>query len=205
MKTQIKTAALRAAINCVADKKDLRTYQRDILLDFRHGAVNRLRIVSTDGAILFAGQHALEYAEDEQTADFKLLLPIDAVKLALKGAGKREFITLESLPDGRYALGDTLFNTAPANQFPSYERVIPDHNAKLADAPLQFDADLLKRGQDALRAFYDNKEAFYLTHLDSLGSVMHAGSSEALIVIMPLRDSAFSHCNSDKYQGFYSV
>ena len=205
MKTTIKTTALRAATLCATDKKDHRTYLRDILLDFRHGVVNRVRIVATDGAILFAGQHALEYSEDAQTADFKLLLPIDAVKLALKGAGKNAYITLESLPDGRYALGDTLFSTLSAGTFPSYERVIPDQNAKVSDVPLQFDADLMKRGQDALRAFYDNKEKFYLTHLDDLGSVMHAGSSEAVVVIMPLRDSAFAWCNSDKYQGFYSV
>lgn len=132
-------------------------------------------------------------------------MPIDAVKLALKGAGKREFITLESLPDGRYALGDTLFSTLSAGTFPSYERVIPDHNARVSDVPLQFNADLMKRSQDALRTFYGNNKMFYLTHLDNLGSVMHAGSSEVLVVIMPLNDSAFEWCNSDKYQGFYSV
>ena len=200
MKTTIQVSTLKAAI-CAASEKDLRSYLIGVHFHFLHSPERgpRLHIVATDGAMLFAAREQLEYLEGAQTADFSFTLPLAAVKTAVKT--KASIITLESLPDGRYLLGDTI--TAPLDgKFPDYLRVIPKSDAKPSDKPLQFDADLLARAQAALRCYYGTKNGFYrLSHLDGIAT-MHAGANNAVVVIMPLRDSAYAGHNSDNYQGF---
>lgn len=200
MKIAIKTNVLKASVFCVAGKKETREVMQHIYLDFRHGAVNRLRVVSVHGHYLSAFKQDLEYLEDDQTADFQLIVPIDVVKSAAKS--KAQEVILESMPDGRYMLGDVVF--APIQgTFPDYDRVIPSHNLPMAKEPHQFNWECLAIGQDAMRAFYgDNKRNFRLTHLEDVGA-MHTGSSDAVFVVMPLRKSAFAEDNSENYQGFF--
>ena len=204
MKISIPLNVIKAASYCVANNKDIRHYLRHVCFDFKHGEVNHLRLISTDGAILSAFQVDLVYEDDSQSADFQLIVPIDVIKNAIKT--KRNNIVFESLPDGRYMLADNVFSPVDG-KYPDYMRVIPSITDKPADKPLQFDPDLLVKGKDALNAFrnYSNPVNFRLDHLPTLGSVMHDGASDAVIVVMPLRDSAFAHMNSDNYQGFFSI
>lgn len=200
MKVSIRVSTLKAAVCCAAEK-DFRTCLNSVHFDFVHGEVPRLRVVSTDGTVLFAASEPLEYLEGAQTADFSLTLPVSAIKTAVKT--KSSEITLEALPDGRYLVGDTITSTIDG-KFPDYLRVIPKHNAKLSEAPLQFDVDLLACAQNALRHYHDDKKGVYrLSHLENI-AVLHSGSSSVVVVIMPLRvESAFSGHNSNTYQGFY--
>lgn len=196
MKTTIKTSTLKAATHCMA-KKDIRYYLCGVLLAFKHGAVNRLEVVSTDGHCMSAFSEPLEYTDNPQTADFEFIIPDSAVKLALKGAGKRHELTIESLPDGRYALGDTIFVPIDG-KFPDYRRVIPINDVKPSETPLQFDAELLLKGQTALRDYLGgNRYTATMAHLLNVG-VMHNGTNQAVVVIMPIRP------NGLEYQGFFT-
>ena len=159
MKTTIQVSTLKAAIQAAAEKDIGRPCLVGVHFHFLHSPEPdpRLHIVATDGAMLFAAREQLEYLEGAQTADFSFTLPLAAVKTAVKT--KASTITLESLPDGRYLLGDTI--TAPLDgKFPDYLRVIPKSDAKPSDKPLQFDIDLLARAQAALRSYYGTKNGF---------------------------------------------
>ena len=63
MKISIPLNVIKAASYCVANNKDLRHYLRHVYFDFKHGEVNRLRLISTDGVILSAFQVDLVYED----------------------------------------------------------------------------------------------------------------------------------------------
>lgn len=205
MKTQIRISTLRAAIHCAATK-DVRHLINGVYLEFVHGEVPHINVVSTTGAILSAFREPLEYMDDAQTADWSIIVPLDAIKTAIKGVGKHlKHLTIESLPDGRYVLGDTIFS-AIDGIYPTYRRVIPAHDAPrcTADNIPVCDPDLMVKGKAALADFYGwkkdgNAQIFYGDRIVT----MHAGASGAVIVVMPLSmgNVTYSH-NSDSYQGF---
>ena len=198
MKTTVKVSTLKASIHCLPSKTDGRHYLHGVNFAFKHGVVSRLEISTTDGVCLSSFSENLDYLENPQTADFAFVIPINAIKLALKGVGKKSVLILESLSDGRYLLGDTIFSPIDG-VFPDYRRVIPRNNTPKSDAPLQFDPCLLVKAHDALSDYYGNIKAnFTLDHLHSVG-VMHFGKNDAVIVIMPFRENDYS------YQGLYTV
>ena len=189
MKITVKTSALFAALECSA-KKDLRYYLQGINIQITKDAVGM--VYGTDGHILFAGQ--LPYVGDYCPPTLNLIIPTDAVKRLDK---KLEFTELEY--DGQnYLLGGARFVPVDG-KFPDIGRVIPsiDHNTE--QAPGTYNPDLLVRGRAALSLYLGvkPKDAFALIQRGSDSAVMHAGTNECLVVVMPLRAT-----NEAPYAGF---
>ena len=195
MKTYIKTRTLKASIYCAA-VKDVRYYLQGVHLHFRHEGITRVEVVSTDGNIMSAFIDTMEYIEDAQTADWSIIIPIDVVKKVSKV--KKAVVILESLPDGRYMLDDTVF--APVDgRYPDYRRVIP--NAIDAAKPnpdtdrVQIDPDLMVRCADALLTYTGatkRKLSFQIDHFER-ASVMHCGENNAVCVVMPYRHNGLTY------------
>lgn len=193
MKTTIRVSTLKASVVCAA-RKDIRCYLNGVLLAFRHGAVNRVEVVSSDGHVMSAFSEPLDYTDGAQTANFDIIVPLSALTLALKGAGKRDVLVFESLPDGRYALGDTIFSPVDG-KYPDYRRAIRQETQP--EDHVQCNPDLLAKGLDCLRLFYGSKVTPMQTPT-SRGIIMHCGRNDAVVAVADWR--AFG-----TYQGFYEV
>lgn len=188
MKITFKTSALFAALECSA-KKDLRYYLQGINIQIKKIGVGM--VYGTDGHILFAGQ--LPY-EGDYVAELNIIIPTDAVKRLDK---KAEFTELEY--DGQnYMLGGARFVPVDG-KFPDIGRVIPqiDHNTE--QSPGTYNPDLLVRGRAALSLYLGvkPKDVFALIQRGSDSAVMHAGTNECLVVVMPMRAT-----NETPYAGF---
>ena len=178
MKITVKTSALFAALECSA-KKDLRYYLQGINIQITKPFTGM--VYGTDGHILFAGQLAYDGAVD---VPLNLIIPTDAVKRLDK---KAEFTELEY--DGQnYMLGGARFIPLDG-RYPDIGRVIPqiDHNTE--QSPGTYNPDLLVRGRAALSLYLGvkPKDAFGFIQRGNDSAVMHAGTNECLVVIMPMR------------------
>ena len=177
-----KTNELRAAL-CHSAVKDIRHYLNSVCLQVI-GAVPTCYLVSTDGFTLFAGIANVTWTNEPQKGNWSMLIPESTIKAALKTAGtKAKTILLQSLPDGRYSLGNIVF-TPIDGQFPNWERVIPtSHNAELA----QFNPFLLIKCNDSLNYWLDTKGKVYPLQYngDSTASYQVTG---AVCAVMPMRD-----------------
>jgi hypothetical protein len=192
MKLTIQYSALRAAQHAAA-VKDVRFYLCGVHVHFsqhRDGENLMAQFTGTDGHIMFTGASPYSFGDNEgdaQTAAWSMIIPHTAIP---KKAPKCGTLTLASLPDGRYMLGDTVF--APVDgRFPDYARVTPDAAAFAAHPAAigQYDPDLLARAKLALHTFYGtSKGAFYLHQRGPRESAIMAGHDErACVVIMPMR------------------
>lgn len=184
MELSLRKSDLKAALICAATK-DIRYYLNGVYIEFqpREGG-GILTFCGTDGHILFAGTAPAEFMSDEQTAPFWLIIPADAVKAACKG--KMPHVTLEGLPDGRYRLGDAIF-CAIEGRYLDFRRVIPD---KVSGEFAHFDFDLLARGQDALREYFNApKKTFALHPNGEKGTGIICGNGpDAIVAVMPMRE-----------------
>jgi DNA polymerase-3 subunit beta len=193
MELSLRKSDLKAALICAATK-DVRNYLVGVYLEFIPNADGgTLTFAGTDGHILFAGTAPAVFEADEQTAPFWMTIPADAVKAAIKG--KMPCVSLRSLPDGRYSLGDTIF--APIDgTFPDFRRVIP---SKVSGEMAQFNPELLERAQSALRAYFQSdRQVYKLHHGGNSSSVMCGNSRDAVVVVMPVHAKAVS---GDDYAG----
>lgn len=189
MKITVKTSSLFAALECSA-KKDLRYYLQGINIQITKDAVGM--VYGTDGHILFAGQ--LPYDGDYCPPTLNLIIPTDAVKRLDK---KAEFAELEF--DGQnYLLGGARFVPLDG-RYPDINRVIPDIDSSTEQSPGTYNPDLLVRGRAALSLYLGvkPKDAFALIQRGSDSAVMHAGTSECVVVVMPMRAT-----NEATYAGF---
>jgi hypothetical protein len=189
MKITFKTSPLFAALECAA-KKDLRYYLQGINIQITKDAVGM--VYGTDGHILFAGQ--LPYDGDYCPPTLNLIIPTDAVKRLDK---KLEFTELEF--DGQnYLLGGARFIPLDG-RYPDIGRVIPDIQYNIEQSPGTFDPALLARARAALALYLGTnpKDVFGLIQRGSDSAVMHAGTNECLVVIMPMRAT-----NETPYAGF---
>ena len=178
MKITFKTSPLFAALECAA-KKDLRYYLQGINIQITKNAVGM--VYGTDGHILFAGQLPYEGAVD---VPLNLIIPTDAVKRLDK---KLEFTELEY--DGQnYLLGGARFVPVDG-RYPDIGRVIPDIDHNTEQSPGTYNPDLLVRGRAALSLYLGvkPKDTFNFIQRGSDSAVMHAGTNECLVVIMPMR------------------
>ena len=193
MQVSIPTSALKAAIHCAATK-DVRYYLNGVNIEFCHGDVPHINLISTDGHVLSALRVPLVYREGAQTADFSLIVPLSAIVSATKGAGK--VITLSSMLDGRYALGDTLVLPID-DRFPDWQRVIP-MTTGLTPASATYRPEFLLRGAKCLRDFFNAPKLIptMLCRGDD-GGIMHNGDNSAVVVIMPSKS-----INLPDYKGF---
>jgi DNA polymerase III sliding clamp (beta) subunit (PCNA family) len=191
MKMSIRKSDLLAALTCAA-VKDIRSYLNGVYLEFiptSDGGI--VQFVGTDGSAMFFGNAPAVFLEYEQAAPFWMTIPSDAIKLACKG--KYDLITLASMDDGRYALGDVIF-AALDGKYPDYRRVIPD---SVSGEIGNYDADLLAKAQKALNLYFQTKDkVFRLNHNGINGAAVMAGNSrDAGVVIMPIKIA------TEKYAG----
>jgi hypothetical protein len=188
MKITVKTSALFAALECSA-KKDLRYYLQGINIQITKPFTGM--VYGTDGHILFAGQLPYDGAVD---VPLNLIIPTDAVKRLDK---KAEFTELEF--DGQnYLLGGARFVPLDG-RYPDIGRVIPSIDSSTEQSPSTYNPDLLVRGRAALSLYLGvkPKDAFGLIQRGSDSAVMHAGTNECLVVVMPMRAT-----NEAPYAGF---
>jgi hypothetical protein len=188
MKITFKTSPLFAALECAA-KKDIRYYLQGINIQIKKIGVGM--VYGTDGHMLFAGQ--LPY-DGDYVAELNIIIPTDAVKRLDK---KLDFTDLEF--DGQnYLLGGARFVPVDG-KYPDVARVIPDIQYNIEQVPGTFDPALLVRARAALALYLGTKpkDVFGLIQRGSESAVMHAGTNECLVVIMPMRAT-----NEAPYAGF---
>lgn len=178
MKITVKTSSLFAALECSA-KKDLRYYLQGINIQITKPFTGM--VYGTDGHILFAGQLPYEGAVD---VPLNLIIPTDAVKRLDK---KAEFTELEF--DGQnYLLGGARFVPVDG-RYPDIGRVIPSIDTSTEQSPGTYNPDLLVRARAALALYLGTKpkDAFPFVQRGHDSAVMHAGTNECLVVVMPMR------------------
>lgn len=191
----LKTSQLKAAMHCTA-VKDVRFYLNGVLLECC--ANGDVHIVSTNGAILFAGLICapnVAWSENPQRGPWRMIVPRDAIATAMKSAlGKKGMVHLQAMPDGRYMLNDTVF-TPIDGTFPDWRRVCPSHAALAhrGEKPAQLNPDLLVQCADALRDWFSigqEKVPGYLHMCGTEAAVMSGSDCTAFTVIMPVRMDA---------------
>tara|TARA_R110000868_G_scaffold90299_4_gene250768 strand:- start:386 stop:967 length:582 start_codon:yes stop_codon:yes gene_type:complete len=178
MKITFKTTSLFAALECSA-KKDIRYYLQGINIQIKKIGVGM--VYGCDGHILFAGQ--LPY-DGDYVAELNIIIPTDAVKRLNK---KAELTELEF--DGQnYMLGGARFVPVDG-KYPDTGRVIPDIDSSIDQSPGTYNPDLLIRGRAALALYLGVKPNYTFNFIQrgSDSAVMHAGTNECLVVIMPMR------------------
>ena len=178
MKITFKTTSLFAALECSA-KKDIRYYLQGINIQIKKIGV--CMVYGCDGHILFAGQ--LPY-DGDYVAELNIIIPTDAVKRLNK---KAELTELEF--DGQnYMLGGARFVPVDG-KYPDTGRVIPDIDSSIDQSPGTYNPDLLIRGRAALALYLGVKPNYTFNFIQrgSDSAVMHAGTNECLVVIMPMR------------------
>jgi len=195
---QIDIKALKAATQCAATK-DIRYYLCGVLVEFTHKPDTAI-VAATDGHILFAGLATI--AQDAGSAPVpekgaQIIIPIDVCKKVKPTHKNNPFITLSQIGPQQWQLGDILF-TPIDGKFPDWRRVVPryaDVHAA-AQVPAYHQPELLTRALAALRAYRDRpKLTPDLYQRGDNAAVMHDGTNECVVVIMPCRPG------EQKYQG----
>jgi hypothetical protein len=189
MKITFNTSILLAASTCAA-KKDLRTYLQGANIQIKRPDIGM--IYGTDGHILFAGQ--LQYETDTPIEALNITIPLDVIKKINKRAPR---IALE-INDGYYFLEGMRF-TPLDGIFPVVACIIPDIEPDTAQIAAEFNPDLLVRARDALALYtgHTPKGGFSIFQRGTDSAVMHAGRSDCLVVVMPIRAQY-----SENYVGF---
>jgi len=191
MKITLKTNVLRAALICAA-KKDLRYYLQGVCVSFNHPKV--AMVYGTDGHILFAGQSPIVCDVAPDNFGFSIIIPSDTIKAIDK---KSEFIDLETIEGGAkdyYLLGNARFQAIDA-RYPDISRVVPPRDAFSELKPSYFDPALIVKGNEALAMYYGSKKGkvFPLLSRGDYSGVIHNDQNDALVVIMPMRNSPGSY------------
>jgi hypothetical protein len=188
MKISLKTSVLRAALLCSA-KKDIRYYLQGICISFNHSEI--AMVCGTNGHILFAGQCPIEVIEAPKAYGFEIIVPGDVIKAMDKKAEFVTLVTIPSLPKDYYVLGNTSFQAIDA-RFPDISRVIPSRDAFPEQKASYFRPDYLQTANEALAMYYGDKKdkCYSLTQRGDASGVVHNSRSDALVVVMPMRNDA---------------
>ena len=186
MKITLKTSVLRAALICSA-KKDIRYYLQGICVSINHP--NFAMVYGTDGHVLFAGECPIEVHEAPEAYGFQIIIPSDTIKAIDK---KSEFIDLETIEGGAkdyYLLGNARFQAIDA-RYPDISRVVPARDAFSELKISYFDPELIVKGNEALAMYYGAKKGkvFPLLQRGDQSGVIHNGTNDALVVVMPMRN-----------------
>lgn len=181
----LKKSHLKAALSHAADK-DVRYYLNSVCLEFT--ASGDVHILATDGHRMFCGLipgPSVAWTDKPVIGGFRILIPRDAVKSALKSGGARvDVLTLNAMPDGRYSLGDTIFS-AIEGTFPDWRRIVP--NVDIPESIGQYNYDYLADAAHALQDWYAPvKIAPRMRHWENTG-LMQGLDCTAFVVIMPCR------------------
>jgi len=188
MKISLKTSVLRAALLCSA-KKDIRYYLQGICISFNHPEI--AMVCGTNGHILFAGQCPIDVIEAPEAYGFEIIVPGDVIKGLDKKADVVMLETIDSMPKGHYVLGNTRFQAIDA-KFPDISRVIPSRDAFPEQKASYFRPDYLQTANEALAMYYGDKKdkCYSLTQRGDASGVVHNSRSDALVVVMPMRNDA---------------
>lgn len=188
MKISLKTSVLRAALLCSA-KKDIRYYLQGICISINHPEI--AMVCGTNGHILFAGQCPIEVIEAPKAYGFEIIVPGDVIKAMDKKAEFVTLVTIPSLPKDYYVLGNTSFQAIDA-RFPDISRVIPSRDAFPEQKASYFRPDYLQTANEALAMYYGDKKdkCYSLTQRGDASGVVHNSRSDALVVVMPMRNDA---------------
>jgi hypothetical protein len=188
MKISLKTSVLRAALLCSA-KKDIRYYLQGICISFNHPEI--AMVCGTNGHILFAGQCPVDVIEAPEAYGFEIIMPGDVIKGLDKKADVVMLETIDSMPKGHYVLGNTRFQAIDA-KFPDISRVIPSRDAFPEQKASYFRPDYLQTANEALAMYYGDKKdkCYSLTQRGDASGVVHNSRSDALVVVMPMRNDA---------------
>jgi hypothetical protein len=186
MKITLKTSVLRAALICAA-KKDLRYYLQGVCVSINHPSI--AMVYGTDGHVMFAGQSPIEVIEAPAEYGFQIIIPSDTIKAIDK---KSEFIDLETIDGGAkdyYLLGNARFQAIDA-RYPDISRVVPARDAFSELKISYFDPEFLVKGNEALAMYYGakNGKVFPLLQRGDYSGVIHNGTNDALVVVMPMRN-----------------
>ena len=187
MKTQIETKSLLAALNCSATK-DIRYYLNGVYVNFK--TATKFTCSGTDGHMLFVGIGQIdEYDTNDDLSGLTLIIPNEVIKKLDK---KKFFVMFESLGDNRYILDDQIF-TAIDGTFPQISRVVPETLNDSEIAVSSYNPEYLARAQKALNTYYQNKASttYPMVQRGNLAGIMHAGSNECQVVIMPISNSFY--------------
>jgi len=187
MKLSLKKSTLEAALLCAA-VNDVRYYLKGAQIEIlKDAGFWQIITTATDGHCLF---NKIDYPESEENENqypdgaIDFVIPIDAIKAAIKNADKKaRFLTLEYSND-KYILENVIF-TPIDGKFPDYRRVIPltlDGNIQ------QFNWDYLVKGNKALNISRGSKSAnFELKHNSTGASIMQDYDNLAIFCVMALR------------------
>jgi len=191
MKITLKTSVLRAALLCSA-KKDIRYYLQGICISFNHPEV--AMVCGTNGHILFAGQCPIDVIEAPEAYGFEIIVPGDVIKGLDKKADVVMLETIDSMPKGYYVLGNSRFQAIDA-RFPDVSRVIPSRDAFAEIKPSYFKPEYLCTANEALAMYYGDKKdkCYSLAQRGDASGVVHNNRSDALVVVMPMRNDAGSY------------
>lgn len=195
MKLILRKSDLAAALECAATK-DIRFYLNAVCVEYVPGDENEgagtLVFAGTDGAVLFAGTAPADWDGCEPAAEgFEVIIPRDAVKLAMKFVTQRfAKVPLEFLPGGKYQIGGIVFSAVDA-KYPDFRFVIP---ATCSGEIGQFNPHLLARAEDALATYLGVKVTeMTLNHNGESAAVLRAATGDALAVITPRRHPGIKH------------
>lgn len=187
MKLSLKKSTLEAALLCAA-VNDVRYYLKGAQVEILSDAGNwQIITTATDGHCLF---NKIDYLSGDEPFNempegaINFIIPIDAIKAAIKNADKKaQYLTLEYSND-KYILENVIF-TPIDGRFPDYRRVIPltlDGNIQ------QFNWEYLVKGNKALNLSRGTKNAnFELKHNSTGASIMQDYDNLAIFCVMALR------------------
>lgn len=187
MKTQIETKSLLAALNCTAIK-DIRFYLQGVYVNFK--TPERFICSGTDGHMLFVGLGQIDNLYNDDLSGLSLIIPNEIIKKLNK---KKGYVHFETLGDNRYILDNQIF-TAIDGKFPQISRVIPETLNDSEIAVSSYNPEYLARAQKALNTYYQNKSTitYPIFQRGNASGIMHAGSNECQIVIMPINTTIYN-------------
>lgn len=186
MKTIIKTDYLKVAV-LFASTETTRYYMNGVHVT---GTATDYQLVSTCGVNMFVARQCVdEDVAESAPTDFAFTIPTDTCKLAIKAAGRAEFISLEvaggigTIAGIQFAPIGGSFKQSPEDgcMFPDWQRVVPQS----VDGVLQqFDTKQVALWERARKILKDIPSI----HHNSDGPAILAFSDENIFgLLMPMR------------------
>lgn len=173
----IRSNQLKAAYMCAA-KKDVRYYLNGVHIrkdeSMRHHGV----IEATNGHYLFQGCFSDASGADSisDCPPFDIIIPNDAIKLALSSKDSALTITTSSVGSISYTPIDA--------KFPDFTAVIPKEFSGIAG---NYNYDYLSLLSDALSAWDDRKKGVYRLEQNGPSASARMASMDAFCIVMPVR------------------
>ena len=174
----IKTNTLKALLLFSA-KKDIRHYLNGVFFESCENGINS---VATDGHALIAIRESI----DNQYTGLSAIIPRESLERAVKTKSVSLIITTDNerfnIADG----GNVISGTCDDGRFPDYRRVIP---STCNNEPATYSAELLLNFEKANKLLTGVSRPKVLQNGTDGAQVKFTGTSNAIGVIMPMRDT----------------